>query len=359
MNRKTYLWLIVLITIACIIGGSIWHGHRAPRHHQIEQEIREELREDLEDELEESFEEEDDLDTDRDDADIDSEITDRDDADEDIDDTDNDADDLAKYNMIPLEGTQADGKNIPFTNIDMTLGAFDIFVTNGQDYGVTYYVSQDEYKPTAEIKDGTLYISQESIINNVNSFEDLVKWLSSRTGVTAKMLITVPEGSDIGNLTFKNGAGDTDIKNVTIDTLTAESSAGDLDLENVTVNTLDADSSAGNVDVNNSTIGSAIFDSSAGNVDLENTTIDKATFENSAGDIELTKCTVKDLYASVSAGNFEMSGTPNLADYNISLDASAGDIRIGENKIEGTYVQSGKDGLKITVESSAGDITIK
>lgn len=358
MNKKKYLGILALITLACIIGGSIWHGHRPDRRYQIEQEIRDELRDDLEDELEESGDDSEDME-DRVETEIENEIDDRDDADEDID--DNEADDLTKYNMIPLEGTQEDGKNIPFTNMDMMLGAFDVYITTGQDYGVTYYISDEELSPTAEIKDGTLYITQKDNIKNVGNFEDFVKWLDAHivNSVTAKILITVPEGTDIGTLSFKNGAGDTDILNVKIDTLTALCSAGDLDLENTTINTLDADDSAGDIDGNNSTISSAKFDCSAGNINLEGTTIDKATFKNSAGDIEMGNTSIKDLYATVSAGNFEMTGTPNLADYNMELHASAGDIRVGGNNIEGSYVQKGKDGLQITVKSSAGDIEIR
>lgn len=361
MNRKSYLWLIVLITIACIIGGSIWHGHRGPRHHQIEQEIREELR----DELEEEYEDED-----IDDIDAD-ESSDADDADFDLDDMEDAADDdiedgeagvtvaeidESQYEMIPLEGTQKDGAFIPFENIDIVTGAFDINIKTGQDYSVTYYVSDDMFQPVGEIKDGTLYISLADI--TADTLEEFIK-KHFNVSVKAKMIITVPEGTDIGTLTFKNGAGDTLVKDLKVDTMTAKASAGDFELKNATVNTLNAKDSAGDIAVNNSLIGGAEVACSAGNIDLNNTAVKKVIIDNSAGEVDLRKCTIQDLYADVSAGDFTMVGTENLADYNIDLKASAGNIRFGDNKYESNYNQSGKDGLKIVVKASAGDITMK
>lgn len=360
MNRKRYLWLIALITVACIIGGSIWHGHRAPRQHRIEQEIRDELRDEFEDD-----DDIDDFDADdtfeADDPDYDADDIEDADAADDIEGSDDDdaVDEIdeSRYEMIPLEGTQQDGKFIPFENIDIATGAFDINIKTGQDYSVMYYLSDDIFQPYGEVKDGTLYITQEGF--SVDTLEDFVK-KHFNVSVKAKMVITVPEGTQIGTLSFKNGAGDTLVKNLTIDTLTGHASAGDFDLENVTVNTLDAKDSAGDIDVNNSSIGGAQFDCSAGDLDLENTAVKKVTIGNSAGDVELSKCAVQDLYAKVSAGNFVMTGTENLADYNIDLKASAGEIRFGDNKFkDSSYQQSGKDGLKIEVRSSAGDIVIR
>ncbi|MBQ9022697.1 MAG: DUF4097 family beta strand repeat protein [Eubacterium sp.] len=364
MNRKRYLWMIALITVACIIGGSIWHGHRGPRHHWIEQEIREELRDELEDDQEDAFEDAEDTD----DIDVDdtfeaeeADFADREEADDDdAEDRDEGGKvaeiDESKYEMIPLEGTQKDGAFIPFENIDIVTGAFDINIKTGQDYSVTYYLSDDIFQPVGEIKDGTLYITQKEF--SIDTLEDFIK-KHFNVSVKAKMVITVPEGTEIGTLSFKNGAGDTLVKDLTIDTLTGHASAGDFDLENATVNTLDAKDSAGDIDVNNSSIGSAMIDCSAGDIELEDTLIKKVEFDNSAGNVELEKCQVQDLYAKVSAGDFEMTGTENLAEYNVDLKASAGDIRFGNNKLEDSFQQSGKDGLKIVVRSSAGDITIQ
>ena len=131
MNRKRYLWMIALITVACIIGGSIWHGHRGPRYHWIEQEIREELRDELEDDQEDAF---DDDAEDRDEGGNVAEI------------------DESKYEMIPLEGTQKDGAFIPFENIDIVTGAFDINIKTGQDYSVTYYLSDDLFHRSVKSK---------------------------------------------------------------------------------------------------------------------------------------------------------------------------------------------------------------
>lgn len=363
MNRKTYLWLIVLVTIACIIGGSIWHGHRAPRRHQIEQEIRDELRdeleEDLEDELEDAGDADDIDDIDANDADFDLDDL-EDAADDDIEDDEAGVTvaeiDESKYEMIPLEGTQKDGAFIPFENIDIATGAFDINIKTGQDYSVTYYLSDDLFQPIGEIKDGTLYITQKEF--SVDTLEDFIK-KHFNVSVKAKMIITVPEGTDIGTLTFKNGAGDTLVKGLKVDTMTARASAGDFELENVTVDTLDAKDSAGDIAVNNASIGGAQIDCSAGDIDLNSTAVKKAIIDNSAGEVDLRKCTIQDLNADVSAGDFTMIGTENLGDYNIELKASAGDIRFGDNKIDSNYNQTGKEGLKIVVKASAGDITIK
>lgn len=327
MNRKKYLGLLALITLACIIGGSIWHGHR-PARYSDETEIAEAL-EEAADALEEAG-------------------TDADDPEEiEFDDAD-----LTNIEETVLAGTVENGEALAFTELYIDTASLDLNIRTGDAYAVTYRMnaSDEKYAPTAVVKDGLLTIRQKSPfeinLNNLLGQSDwgmlkqLIGWSS---GYSGEINITIPKDALLGKAEINIGACDVLIDGITMEILKLDNGAGDLTVQNSTMDSADINCGAGDVDLKNMQAKDITVDTGAGEVDLERVVFEKLDVDSGTGDVEI-------------------DGLANMQDYSMDLDVGAGTIRLGSPfnaRFDSEYTQKGKDGYYIFIDTGAGDIEIK
>ena len=334
MNRKKYLGILAIITVACIIGGSLIHGiarqHRLSQYASEFQEAKQEIKEEFEDDLDEDLD------------DLDEEI--RDDLDADLtDDQEDKAEDAAKdhSNEIALEGTAG----VAFTAMEIDTGVADLDIEIGADYGVTYYVSNDKFKPTAEYKDGVLYLKQKQLSNWKDmDMKDLISLM--HTG-QVQITVTVPANTTLDGITIDQGTGDIGLDGeggLTANKIDIDCGTGDMEISHLTAQTIKADGGTGDVELEDLSCKQIDIDGGTGDCELENVVFDMLDIGGGTGDVRII-------------------GVADLMSYQLDLDTGAGTIMINGAKEGGDFIWNpeGADAADsaaryIKIDGGAGDI---
>ena len=96
----------------------------------------------------------------------------------------------------------------------------------------------------------------------------------------------------------------------------------------------------------------------AGDVDLKDITSGGLKVLSDAGDIDIAGVLKGSTDVKSDAGSVEIDVFNGIAAYTMDLQSDAGEIKVGEDEIDGTsYTQKGGDD-SITVRTDAGDIEI-
>ena len=246
MKKTTYLIIISIITIVCVIAGSIYHigGFRIP-----------------------GFSNKSDT----------------------------------KFTSIELDdgSVSADTVNLDkFSDIDMDLQVMDVTIQKGDSLGISYECSKKEYVPTIDVKDDVLTVKQK-VKNKINIGN--VK--------RCKMILTVPDDIDIENIEISTDVGDIKIDDVNGDAFTLESDVGDMKLAGITGEELSINTDVGDVKLEECSFDNAEISGHTGDVkvegvdDLSKYTMD---FETDLGDVKVNGKNYKKQYSEkASSGDSE------------------------------------------------------
>ena len=128
---------------------------------------------------------------------------------------------------------------------------------------------------------------------------------------------------------------------------------GDKELESVSVS-----SSACDLDIMGVSFKTADIGMNTGDVDLKDITSSGLKVEADAGDIEIAGVLKGGTEVKSDAGSIEIDVFNDISSYTMDLHTDAGEIKLGEDEIDGTsYTQKGgKD--SITARTDAGDIEV-
>ena len=95
-----------------------------------------------------------------------------------------------------------------------------------------------------------------------------------------------------------------------------------------------------------------------GNIEVNKCSSEKISIEANMGDVEISKCDATDLDITNSMGNVDITLEEDVKDYSVEVSSSLGDVRIGKEKVDSSYKQTGDKGT-IKVECNMGNVDIK
>lgn len=243
--------------------------------------------------------------------------------------------------------TQKPTENLPgtteelseFDSIVIDVMAADICVTTGDEWSVSYSLSDKEPIDRLGVRSGTLYV--ETSFDPTEHFEHK-DWF---------VTVTIPEGTALKKVELETLSGNVDAQDFTCDSASLDTASGDIFIENVTaqkmeLKTISDDLVAANISASNleaSTIsGDLSVAGDFGEVELN----------SASGDIDVTG-------SIATEGEMEtISSDVNLTlNHPISLEAgSTGTITVNGQKFENA-VQT-NDGVPVKVSSISGRIDV-
>ena len=331
MNKKLYLIIISLVTVACIIAGISRQAFRAYRFDKQSQSVQ--MQDAGEEDVLENGEP-----ADSDDANTDSHsdaqnaektpdgsdaIMEKNQADADSAADSGDAADAADSGNASEKNGSADGNktvsNDPnaFSEAEISLGVFDVTICEGDTYHVDCKVSDEELKPEIRTENGILTIRQKKFEDS--DLKAILKLLGKKS-IQADLTVTVPKGAKLSSLYLELGTGNLDVKSIATESLSVECGVGDVKFDGVTA--------------------------------------DKIRVENGMGDTKLAASSFVELSVESGTGDVEVKDLKDLTAYDLNLNTGLGSVYVGENEMDSKYRQSGKEGKKIRIENGTGDIRV-
>lgn len=249
-----------------------------------------------------------------------------------------------------------DGVVKPFAEIVIDVVSAEIKVEIGNDYALRYDLSDQEIVDRASVEGETLYLVSH---NKPNQYS------RSQHG---EVCITVPAGTDLGDLQFSTVSGGVTVPELACDSIQVDNVSGNSELNCMVEN---------NVTVN-STSGSVQFGGQCQRLSVD-TTSGKLTFTGTA-DAVLLDSTTGELNFTGTANSVEMDSTSGNAKIEgtvteqVQIDMVSGDIVVitndptvaaegkridynGQRMAEDSWSRHGS-GCTLTLETASGSISI-
>lgn len=195
-----------------------------------------------------------------------------------------------------------------FQKLDIQTNVMDVTIGTGTTYSISYNCT-NSLIPIYEVKDGTLTITQKG--------SHTWSWGNNH----CDMKITVPADAKLDQCKITSKVGDIDVSNLHAGTFTTNASVGDVDI---------TDSELTNGDVSSST----------GDINMKGITFDTMTITSSVGDV-----------------NFQSNS--NLADYEMDLGTSVGDVEVNNRDQGKNYSNNGSSNNELTINASTGDVNVE
>lgn len=193
--------------------------------------------------------------------------------------------------------------------LDIKAAMLNVKIEDGDEIKITYK-GDERLKPdyTYDETTKTLKIEQKKTVKTTNLSSD------------NKLTIEIPENHQMDNFTLE-----LDMGNLKVDEIIAK----EISIED-----------------------------NMGNVEIEKTDSDSIVVDANMGNVTISKCDAKDVEVKAAMGNVEIKLEEDIKDYSIDASASLGNLTIGNDKVSGSYKQSGEKGT-IKVECSLGDVDIR
>lgn len=257
-------------------------------------------------------------------------------------------------NGLPLH---YDDEVDPFTEIAVDVVSAEIKVEIGNNYALRYDLSDQEIVDRAEVEGETLYL-----VSHNKPGQDSKPWYG-------EVCITVPAGTDLGNLHFSTVSGGVTVPELSCDSIQVDNVSGNSELNCMAENNVTVDSTSGSVQFGgqcqqlsvDATSGKLTFTGKADTVLLD-TTAGELNFTGIANSVEMDS----------TSGNAQIEGTVTEQ---VQIDMVSGDIAVvtpdptvtaegkridynGQRVSEDSWSRQGT-GCTLTLETTAGSISIR
>lgn len=140
-----------------------------------------------------------------------------------------------------------------FTSIDADVNVMDLNIEAGDRAAISYSCSS-KLKPKYRVEDGTLYLTQNSVRTTW--------WGNNKCSVT----VTVPAGQYYELFDINADVGDVDIANISGSQLVLSADVGDIDITRCTFGDIDIQADVGDVDVRDCEFSVLGIDNSVGDI---------------------------------------------------------------------------------------------
>ncbi len=228
-----------------------------------------------------------------------------------------------------------------FKSIEVDVLAADISVVTGEDWSISYNLSEKEPLKRFGVEGDKLYVETE--FDPSKHFDHTGNWY---------VTVTVPENVTLSELDLDTASGDVYIQKISCDSASLSSTSGDVEAEEITAQDIEMDSVSGDICATNV---------SAVAMDMETV----------SGDLSVNGM-LGELKTSTVSGDTEVSGS--ISDES-KLESTSGDIELSVNHPASVYANSigtimfngdkvysplnHDDGILISIKSVSGKINVQ
>ena len=208
-------------------------------------------------------------------------------------------------------GLQAEATNSTVTEMHAEIDYGSLIVKIGDEFSAEYNGSND-YKPDVSLKNGVLTIFQKT--DSWNFFRNIMN-------PKAELTITLPKGTVLNTADIRLDLGDADVSGLTI--------------KNGTV-------------VNN-----------MGNIEIAYCRLGTMNIEADLGDVQVEKCEFYDLYIEEDLGKVRVFSAKDLTGAEIHLETDLGKVLVNGNDQGTAYSVSGAGDIRLSVQNDMGDVELE
>lgn len=256
-----------------------------------------------------------------------------------------------------------------FTNIDLTSDSYDIVITQGDSYSLSY-PEYNNIHTTYSVKNDTLMLESKS--------EHTVNFSLSGTSYSDySLVLTVPSKQALNEIMLKSSSGDIELSHLTFDHINMTANYGDITLAHVSGNALKLTADSGDVDISNTKLTSGNFTLNYGDFDIKSTTISEFALVNDSGDFSAEKftsdntnlnlhygdadtesSTIKNLTATLDSGDCDLELIGSKSDYSLDLTSDTDDVEVEDEDASGHYNYIRDTPNNIQVSTHYGSISL-
>lgn len=242
----------------------------------------------------------------------------------------------------PAPGTQSATLALEsFSNIEVDVLAAELRLVPGEDWSISYNLSDKEPVEQVGVVGSTLYLETR--------FDPLKRPdLSKDWYVT----ITVPEGTVLGDVELDAISGGVTVEDLTCGDVSLSATAGPITVKNLSAREVEAETVAGDLTITASSADKLDAESASGNLTLEGSFGELETNNVSGSTAVTAALTISGELESVSGGIGLSLSTP------AAIQASSvGSITLNDTKATGSLNTTG--GVPVEVKSVSGQIAIQ
>lgn len=228
-----------------------------------------------------------------------------------------------------------------FTSVEIDVLAADLRVVPGQQWAVSYNLSEKEPIKRLGVEGGTLYV--ETSFDPKQYFDRSQDWF---------VTVTVPEGTALSQVELDTLSGHVSVQGVSCDDLSLSSTSGDVGVQDVTAGEADLESTSGNVTAARLTADSLDAETVSGGVQVDGTfkTLETDTI---SGETQVSGAISTEGTLKSTSGSIGLTLSHAAA---VRAD-SMGTITLnGEESRSPVRLQTG---VPVTLQSVSGKLTIQ
>lgn len=226
-----------------------------------------------------------------------------------------------------------------FNNLNLDLIDLDLKVETGNKFEVHYCGSEDE-KPSVELKDDTLEIEEPRVERKHGKFwrKDFIEVNIVSQSDSGALVVTVPDGHQLGTVKVSSVSGDTDFKSLNLDSLVISVVSGDVSLRIVQTDEVK-------------------LTTTSGDIDLKEVTVKQGKAQLVSGDFTLKNSLVLDQFKASTTSGDNLVEDVKAAQYQLST-LSGDNSLFGKNEAAAEGDSTNNAGT-IILSTLSGDNTVK
>lgn len=229
-----------------------------------------------------------------------------------------------------------------FKSIQIDVLAADIQVIAGEDWGVSYNLSEKEPLIRCGVEGDTLYVETE--FDPKKYFERSDEWF---------VTVTVPAGSELDELELKTLSGNVNAEGFSCDTCQMSSVSGDLNAKSVDAGTIYIRSTSGDVTAQALSSVKVETETVSGETTVDGT-LGELTADSVSGSIEVSGSVSEEASMETVSGKLSLSVNHPVA---VAASSTSGTIDLNGTQTRGSVSTEG--GIPITMKTVSGGIEIE
>ncbi len=163
-----------------------------------------------------------------------------------------------------------------FNRIEIESDAMNITIKEGSSYHLEYDCP-DYRKPEFEVTGSKLKFKQPPAKG----------WFRNHYNDKSKMTVTIPSGTVMDSIDISADVGNTSVNNIKCDSISLETDVGNAEINSCTFEKTDIESDVGNIEISQSALGKTSIDTDTGNVELDGCGFGDVEIYNDVGNVTL------------------------------------------------------------------------
>ncbi|MCC7666745.1 DUF4097 family beta strand repeat-containing protein [Liquorilactobacillus satsumensis] len=234
-------------------------------------------------------------------------------------------------------------RNVEFKQIYVETRTADVEVRSGSEASVMY-TADSKNTPTVKVTNGVLNVRQTKASDFSGFYFGVAR--------NEKVVITVPNGRQLRNVTVNSKTGDLRISGQSVDQLNAFTDTGDAYLANVKAKRAAIYLNNGDAVLKNVSFGSGRLQQTNGDLTLKDSQLTNVIIHNTDGDVTFTDSQFIKGNLSLSSGDLEANHNKFSGVY--TIENKNGDNEVADTQVKGIRVETNAGTNQLFSKTSEG-----